>query len=165
VGDGNFLWLECEPQIDEIKKDFDKIEIDKYNEIVFCGFGEPLERLDTLIETARYIKSKTDKIIRLNTNGLSDLIYNEPTAQKLQGVIDVVSISLNAPDSATYMQRCNPRFGEKSFDAILKFANDCTRYIKTVIFTVVDCIDDGEIEKCRKIAKESGVEFRVRKFQ
>lgn len=164
VGEGNNLWLQNEPTIDEIKQDFEKFDMSKYGEIVFCGYGEPLERIEEVVEIAKFIKEKTDKTIRINTNGLSDLIHNKPTAQMLKGAIDVVSISLNAPDAKTYDQRCHPSFGEKSFDAMLKFAKDCKSYVPKVILSVVDVIGDKEIEQCRKIAEDIGVEYRVREF-
>lgn len=164
VGEGNHLWLEREPTIEEIKKDFGNFDISKYNEIVFCGFGEPLERIEDVVEIAKYIKEKTGKTIRLNTNGLSDLIHGKPTAHLLKGAVDIVSISLNAPDAKTYEQRCHPSFGEKSFQAMLDFAKDCKEYVPTVILSVVDCIDKEEIEKCRKIAQDVGVNYRIRTF-
>jgi len=164
VGDGNNLWLESEPTVEEIIKDFERFDISKYGEVVFCGFGEPLERIEEVIQVSKYIKEKTGKIIRINTNGLSDLIHGKPTAQMLKGAIDIVSISLNAPDAKTYDKRCHPSFGEQSFEAMLKFTQDCKKYVPTVILSVVDCIGEQEIEKCRKIAQDIGVEYRVRTF-
>ncbi|MFY9198797.1 MAG: radical SAM protein, partial [Acutalibacteraceae bacterium] len=76
----------------------------------------------------------------------------------------IVSISLNAPDAKTYEQRCRPSFGEKSFQAMLDFAKDCKEYVPTVILSVVDCIDKEEIEQCRKIAQDVGVNYRIRTF-
>ena len=87
------LWLEREPTVKEVCDSIDTWDLNKYNEVVFCGYGEPTERLDDLLEVAKYIKSKSDIKIRINTNGLADLIWNEPTAPKLQGLIDTVSIS------------------------------------------------------------------------
>lgn len=164
VGEDNYLWLEREPIIDEIKADFDSLDMSKYNEVIFCGFGEPLERIDDLVEVAKYIKSKTDKKVRINTNGLSDLIFGEKTAYKLKDAIDSISISLNAPNSDLYNKRCHPIFGEKSFDSMIEFARDCKEYVPEVIMTVVDCIGKDEIEECRKIAESIGVIYRIRTF-
>lgn len=164
VGEGNNLWLEREPTLEEIKAEFDKLDMSKYKEVVFCGFGEPTERLEDLIETSRYIKSKCDKKIRLNTNGLSDLIFNKKTAPMLKGAIDIVSVSLNAPNSKLYNERCHPKFGEKSFESMLNFVRDCKDNVPEVIVTVVDCISKEEIEECRKIAKDLGVTYRVREL-
>ena len=90
------LWLEREPTVKEICDNIDSLDLGKYDEVVFCGYGEPTERLHDLLEVAAYIKSKGEKKIRINSNGLSDLINGEKTAHLLKGLIDTVSISLNA---------------------------------------------------------------------
>ena len=69
------LWLEREPSVEEVKNEFSKFDMNKYKEVVFCGFGEPTERLDDVLEVCRFIKDKYNKTIRINTNGLADLIH------------------------------------------------------------------------------------------
>lgn len=64
------LWLEHEPSVEEVIAEFEKTDVAPYEEIVFCGFGEPTERLDALLEIAKYLKAHYDKPIRINTNGL-----------------------------------------------------------------------------------------------
>ena len=133
--------------------------------MVFCGYGEPLERLDVVCDVARYLRTVTDLPIRLNTNGLSDLINNrEHTAFDLKGLIDVISISLNAPDAKAYQKVTNSAFGEKSFDAMLSFAKDSKEIAKKVVFTVVDVISAEDIAKCQKIADDMGIPLRVREY-
>lgn len=99
-GDGAYgsdsLWLEHEPSAEEIKDALKKAGFKKYNEIIFCGYGEPTERIDILVLTAEFIKKNGGPPVRLNTNGLSDLINKKPTAHMLEGRVDTVSISLNA---------------------------------------------------------------------
>ena len=123
------LWLEREPTVKEVCDSIDTWDLNKYNEVVFCGYGEPTERLDDLLEVAKYIKSKSDIKIRINTNGLADLIWNEPTAPKLQGLIDTVSISLNATNKEEYLKIVRPKFGIESYEAMLKFTKECTKYV------------------------------------
>ena len=84
------LWLDHEPSVSEICDAIDQKDLASYEEVVFCGYGEPTERLDALLEVAAYIKKKSLIRIRVNTNGLSDLIHGEKTAPKLKGLIDVV---------------------------------------------------------------------------
>lgn len=160
------LWFEgSEPTMEEIKKDFERFDIDKYSEIVFCGYGEPTERMDILVETAKFLKEKTNKKIRLNTNGLSDLILGRKnTAFELKGLIDTVSISLNAPNAKRFAEVTNSVFKEKSFDALLDFAKDAKNCINKVMFTVVDVISEKEIEECKEIADQMGIELRVREY-
>ncbi|MFQ6126364.1 MAG: hypothetical protein ACE5R6_17400 [Candidatus Heimdallarchaeota archaeon] len=44
------------------------------SEIVFCGYGEPLIRLDTILAATREIKQRYPKVkVRLDTNGQGSL--------------------------------------------------------------------------------------------
>ena len=128
VGEATTLWFAHNPTIQEIKSDIDKFDFSKYNNsIIICGYGAPTCNLNGLLETAKYLKSKGIKI-RLNTNGLSDLINKRETAKEICEVVDSVSISLNAPTKEKYNEVTRPSFGEKSFDAMLKFAKECKEY-------------------------------------
>ena len=160
------LWLEREPTVQEICDSIDAWDLEKYDEIVFCGYGEPTERLDDLLTVSAYIKSKSDTKIRLNTNGLADLIYGEKAARKLAGLIDTVSISLNATNKDDYFKVVRPKFGTKSYDAMLGFAKDCTKYVPEVIMTVVDVVTTKEEqERSRKICESIGTTLRVRPYE
>ena len=167
-GDGAYgsdsLWLQHEPSYEEIIEAFNKVDLAKYKEIVFCGYGEPLTRVDTIVEVCDYIHSVCDLKIRVNTNGLGDLIHGKAIEPLLKGKIDVVSISLNAPNAEDYVKVTRPRFGLKSFEAMLHFASECKQYVPEVVFTVVDCIPKEQIEASRKIAEEIGVSFRIREL-
>ena len=159
------LWLDREPTVQEICDSIDTWNLQEYEEVVFCGFGEPTERIYDLLEVAKYIKSKSDIKIRINTNGLADLIWNESTASKLKGLIDSVSVSLNATNKEDYCDVVRPKFGVESFDAMLKFSKDCTEYVPEVMMTVVDVVTTkDEQEICRKICESVGATFRVRPY-
>lgn len=162
VGNNNSLWLDHDPSMEEIKADLERFNLSDYKEIVFCGFGEPMMRMDDLIETAKYIKSKADIKTRINTNGLGDLIHEKNTAECIKDCIDSVSISLNAPDKESYCRVTRPKFGEQSFDAMLKFAEECRDCGINIAFSVVDEITPEEIEKSRELAESLGVKLRVR---
>ncbi len=166
IKDSEPMWFEDnEPTMAEIKADFERFDMDKYNEIVFCGYGEPTERMDILIETAKFLRQKTDKPIRLNTNGLSDLILErQHSAYELKGLIDTVSISLNAPNAKRFLEITNSCFGEKSFDAMLAFAKDAKEVFPKVLFTVVDIISPEEIAECQKQADDMDIELKVRAY-
>ena len=114
VGNSDSLWLDHEPTVEEVKKEFKNFDLNKYEEIVFFGYGEPLVRINEVVEVAKYIRSISNIKIRVNTNGLSDLIHNKKTAQMLKDNIDAVSISLNAPNKVKYNEVTKPKFGEKS---------------------------------------------------
>ena len=162
VGNSDSLWLDHEPTIDEVKNELKNFDLKKYDEIVFCGYGEQLVRINEVIELAKYIKDISDIKIRVNTNGLSDLIHNKKTAILLKDKIDSISISLNAPNKTRYNEITKPKFGEKSFCALLDFALDCKKYIKEVNFSVVDVISDEEIDESQKLADKMNIHLRVR---
>ena len=165
VFDSDSLWLDREPTVREVCDSLDGWDLTKYEQIVFCGYGEPTERLYDLLEVAKYIRSKSDIRIRINTNGLADLIWNESTASKLDGLIDAVSISLNATNKEDYFKVVRPKFGIASYDAMLKFTNDCTRYVPSVMMTVVDVVTSKEEQElCRKICESVGAMLRIRPY-
>ena len=165
VFDSDSLWLDREPSVKEVCDSIDTWDLTKYQEIVFCGYGEPTERLDDLLLVAKYIRSKSSIKIRINTNGLADLIWNESTASSLEGLIDTVSISLNATNKDEYFKVVRPKFGIDSYDAMLKFAKDCTKYVPTVVMTVVDVVMSKEDQQlCKKICESIGVILRIRPY-
>ena len=165
VFDSDSLWLDREPTVKEVCDSLDRWDLTGYSEIVFCGYGEPTERLYDLLEVAKYIRSKSDIKIRINTNGLADLIWKESTASRLEGLIDTVSISLNATNKEEYLKVVRPKFGIDSYDAMLKFTKDCTKYVPSVIMTVVDVVTSKEEQELsRKICESVGAALRVRPY-
>ena len=165
VGEATTLWFKGHnPTNEEIKKAIDEFDFTIYEKsVVFCGYGEPTCNLNGLLETAKYLKSKGIKI-RLNTNGLSDLINKRETAKEICEVVDSVSISLNAPSKEKYNEVTRPSFGEKSFDAMLKFAKECKEYGIPTKLTVVDVISKEDIEACKKLCEKIGIPLRVREY-
>ena len=167
VGKSGGLWLEHEPSIEEVKQAIDGVDLHRYAEVVFCGFGEPTERLDTLLEAAAYIKQVCpDKKIRINTNGLGDLVNGGPIAPKLRGLIDVVSVSLNTPNAQEYLKLTRSKFGEQSFDAMLAFAKSAGEQGIEVVMTTVDTTISHEEEKqCQAICDRIGARYRIRPWE
>ena len=169
-GDGVYgsdsLWLEREPTTDEVYESIEK-NLGACRELVFCGYGEPTERLDALLEVAAWFrKMHSDVPIRVNTNGLSDLIAGEPTAHRFKDLVDTVSISLNAPTAEEYVALCRPKFGAASYPALLKFAEEVKGFVKDVVLTVVgtSSLTPEKEAACRRVAAEHGVPLRVRRF-
>ncbi len=160
------LWLEREPSVDEIKAEFEKFDMSKYKEVVFCGFGEPTERLEDVLEVAAFVKEKYGLPTRINTNGLSDLIYNKDTAPMFKDKIDTVSISLNTPNKERYYELTRSKFGIDSFDAMLKFAENVKHYVKNVVLTTVSTtLSEDEERECAQICERLGVTYRIRPFE
>lgn len=158
------LWLEREPEYDEIIAALESKTLSRYSEIVFCGFGEPTERLDLMLDICRWLREHSAPPIRLNTNGLSDLINKEKTARRFVGLVDSISVSLNATSEKKYETLCHPSFGIESYHALLRFAADCSKEGIDTVLSVVDVIGRDEISLCRSIADSIGVPLRVRAF-
>ena len=157
---GHNLGLKKEPTAEEVIHAIG--DPGKYDEVVFCGYGEPTERLDELITIAKFLKSK-GKRIRLDTNGHGDLINGRPIIPELKGLIDTICISLNAETAEKYEEICKPVFGEKAYPALIQFIKDAKQIIPNVQASIVES-PNIDTEKCKKIAEELGVDFRVRKY-
>ena len=118
------------------------------------------------MQVAEFVKENYNIPIRINTNGLGDLINGKNTAPLYEGKIDVVSISLNTPNHEEYFKIVRPKFGEKSFDAMLKFAENVKHYVKKVVLTTVHTtITENEEKQCRQICDKIGVTYRIRPFE
>ncbi|MCL1789445.1 MAG: TatD family nuclease-associated radical SAM protein [Oscillospiraceae bacterium] len=165
VGDADSLWLEREPTINEVKSAFDSFseqELNDVNEIVFCGYGEPMERADDVISVTEYIKSKTPLPVRLNTNGLVKLINPGFDISRVS-VFDSISVSLNADNAVDYQKLTRTVFGEGSFESMFEFAKQVKEYTN-VFFTVVD-VEDVNVKKCKAVSEEAGIILRVRHYE
>ena len=160
-GVGYNLWLEHEPTLPEVIEAIG--DPTQYQEVVFCGYGEPLLRPEIVIGVAVWLKERKVKV-RLNTNGLADLFLSYDVLPSLKDLIDTISISLNASDAESYQLVSQSQFGEQSFEAILDFARRCKEYINEVILTVVR-FPGVDLEKSAAIARDIGVGFRVREYQ
>ncbi len=164
--DDRSLWLEREPELDEILAEFDKYNLSDFEEVVFCGYGEPTERLDVLVQVARYVKERFGSRVRVNTNGMADLIWGRDTSSDFEGVVDTVSISLNSPDPVKYQEVVRCRFGDKSFHAMQEFARNVKKHVPQVILTTVDTVlTKEEEERCAQICREIGVTYRIRPWE
>ena len=162
------LWLEREPTLEETLESLRQWDYTRFREVVFCGYGEPTERLDVLLAVAARLKERDPALrVRVNTNGLSDLINGKPTAPLFMGKVDCLSISLNTDDPAEYLTLCRPRFGEAAYPAMLKFTQEAAALLPSVVMTVVgEPITSLEKQaRCRKIAEDLGAQLRVRPFE
>lgn len=166
VKGGDSLWLEREPSVDEVKAEFDKVDLSQYDEVVFCGYGEPTERIDALLEIAGFVKEKYNMPIRINTNGQGNLINERDIIPEMKGLVDTISISLNTPNEQRYNELVKSKFGDKAFSAMLAFAREATEYVPNVILSTVETTITKEEEKeCRKICDDLGVTYRIRPFE
>ncbi|MBI4685320.1 MAG: YchF/TatD family DNA exonuclease [Nitrospirae bacterium] len=156
---GHNLRLSDEPTEEELKTAIG--DPSQYNEIVFCGYGEPLLRLDLVKGLSRWIKEKGGKV-RVNTNGHGNLIHQRNILPELKGLIDSISVSLDAHDEETYKRICSPVF-KNTFNEIISFIREAKNHIYDVQATVIE-MEGVDIEKCMEIADNLGVKLRVRKL-
>ena len=157
---GHQLCLEREPTVEEVMKAIG--DPSSYDEVVFCGYGEPLLRLDLVKEIAGYLKQNGIKV-RINTDGQANLVHDRNILPELAGLVDAISVSLNAPDAATYQKICQSEYGEQGYPAIKQFLVEARRHIPSVTATAV-ALPGMDIEACRRVAEELQVEFRERAY-
>lgn len=157
---GHNLLLDNEPGLDEILSAVGEPE--GIDEVVFCGYGEPLIRLDIVKQVATELKQRGYKI-RINTDGQANLVHGRNILPELAGVVDSISISLNAPEAASYDELCNTPFKAAGFEAVCEFIKLSLEHIPQVIASAVT-VPGVDIDACRKLAESLGAEFRVRDF-
>jgi len=157
---GHNLLLDHEPGFEEVMaaigqpKDID--------EVVFCGFGESLLRLDLVKQVAQALKQRGYPI-RINSDGQANLAHGRNILPELAGLVDSISISLNAADAATYGKLCNTPFGESGWQGVCDFLREAPNSIPDVTATAVT-VPGIDIEACRRVAEGLGVKFRVREY-
>ena len=156
---GHNLRIAREPSVDELTVAIG--DPARYKEIVFCGYGEPLLRLDEVKSTAAWIKQHGGRV-RINTNGHGNLIHKRNIVPELQGIVDSISISLDAQDGETYQRLCKPAF-ENAFQEVINFIREAKLFIPYVQATVVE-MEGVDVAKCRSLASGLGVKLRVRKL-
>lgn len=161
------LWIEQDPSIGEIIAELDRLPWEYVREVVCCGFGEPLIRLDTVLAVLRHVKKHhPDVPTRVNTNGLGELEHGFAFAERFAGLLDTISISLNASNAERYLALTRSKFGISSYEAMLTFAEHCKPYVPNVVLTVVEKVEnEEEIALCRKICAERGLTLRVRVYE
>lgn len=161
------LWIEHDPSLPEIVEELERLPWQYVREVVCCGFGEPLIRLDTVLSVLRWVKEHhPDMPTRVNTNGLGELEHGYVFADQFAGLLDTISISLNASNAERYLALTRSRFGISSYEAMLTFAEHCKPYVPNVVLTVVEKVEDAEeIALCRRICAERGLTLRVRPYE
>ena len=158
---GHYLKLPGEPTVGELLAEVG--DPSAFDEVVFCGFGEPLLRLDAVVEVARTLKAKGARI-RINTDGLANLVHGRNVLPELAGLVDALSVSLNAPDAGTYARICPNRYGEASFPALLDFLREAPKHVPSVTATAV-ALPGLPHDAVRRLALSiPGVSFRLRSF-
>lgn len=160
---GYQLRLTTEPSAAEILEAVEAAwDPTKYREIIFCGYGEPFMRLDTLKEVAAALQ-EGGRRVRVNTTGQGNLIHGRNVVPELQGLLDCVSVSFNAESPEAYAKHHIPHYGEQTFPAMVEFVRECVKYLPEVFVTCVD-LPGVNVEGCRRLAESLGATFRFRPY-
>lgn len=157
---GHNLELDREPSFEDVMAAVGEPE--GIDEVVFCGYGESLIRLDLVVRVARELKRRGYHI-RINTDGQASLVHGRNILPELAGLVDSLSVSLNAPDAATYVKLCNTPFGAAGFSGVCDFIREAVRHVPSVVASVVT-VPGVDVEACRVLAASLGAEFRVREY-
>jgi TatD family-associated radical SAM protein len=152
------LTLDHRPEVADIIADIG--DPSRYRQVVFCGFGEPTLRLKALLEIARHVKEHGGNT-RINTDGLANLFHKRNVLPEMAGVIDALSVSMNAQNEELYNLHCQPQLAG-SYQAMLNFLQAAPEYIPDVTATAIDGLEGVDIAECRRQAAELGVQFRRR---
>jgi len=164
---GHDLRLKKEPTFEEIVAAIG--EHHGYGEIVFCGYGEPLLRLEVVKQVAQFLRGKADAgetpaLLRINTNGLANLVHGRNIVPELIPLVRSFSVSLNAPSAEEYQRLCHSRYGAAAYEEVKRFIRECRESGASVIATVV-AVPGLDLEACRKVAEEElGAMLRVREY-
>ena len=163
VGSADTLWHQQNPTTDEVLNAIRNYDFEGFDELVFCGYGEPTCALETLLAAAKVAKEEKNLRTRLNTNGLGNEENGRNIVPEIAKAIDAVSISLNAPDSQKYSEVTRPKY-EGAFDKMVDFAIKCKEEIKDVKWSIVDVLPEEDIEKCKALSESTGIKLRIRHF-
>ena len=155
------LYLPHEPTVSEVLTAVG--DAARFDEVVFCGLGEPSLRLYDMLEIAGGLRERGARRVRVDTDGLANLVYRRDVTPDLEGFIDALSISLNAQDEATYNRHCRPSL-PGAYAAVLDFADRAREFVPDVRLTAIAGLANVDIAACESIARRLGVAFRSRQL-
>lgn len=162
---GNYLWLKNgDPTVEKVIAAANGFgDLSRFNEVVFCGFGEPTYKVAEMVALCDFFHEKGLKT-RLNTNGQGNLINKRDIVPDLKDKIDFVNISLNASCYEKYQPICRSQFKEAGFEGMIEFAKLCRRNGVNCRFSIVDCIGEEEVAACKCLADSVKIPLYVRKY-
>lgn len=159
---GYDLRLKFDPSFEQVVEAVG--DISRYQEIVFCGLGEPTQRLELMLQLAQHFKAQGSNI-RVNSDGLASLLHGRDVTPELAGKIDALSISMNAHNEDVYNRHCRPKSDHPgAYQAMLEFASKAKAFVPSVTLTAIDGLEGVDIDACRQMAADIGVEFRRREL-
>ncbi|MAE05072.1 MAG: radical SAM protein [Nitrospinae bacterium] len=160
---GHDLTLESDPGVEAILEAAG--DPGRYEEVVFSGYGEPTTRLEELKQVALELRGRGAKRIRLATNGLGNRVNGRSILPEFLGLIDAISVSLQAESPEAYEKVCKTKEIENPYPSVKEFVSEAKRLFGDVEVTAVDMPGIIDIEACEKVAREElNVSFRRHSF-
>lgn len=157
---GYFLGLSRQPRAADFCRAIPD-DLSGYQEVVFCGYGEPTLRLPTVLEVAEKLRKRYGRPVRLNTDGLCNRVFRRDMTPQIAAQFDAVSVSLNAADRDTYNYYCRPPWPD-AFDSVLDFIDKVAQRVPDVTATAVEGLEGVDLDACRELAEARGAAFRSR---
>ncbi len=157
---GYWVWVSRDPSVEEVVREIG--DPTRYEEVVFCGYGEPTLRFSALKEIAKYVKSRGGKV-RVDTNGLMFTFLPKEKLKELKGLVDVWSVSLNAPDRETYNRVCRP-VQPDAFEKVVDFIKTALREGFEVVVSAVD-YPGVDMKKTEELVKRLGAKWKYRHYE
>ena len=163
VNGEDVMWHDTDPTFEEVVAAIDGFDFTGYDELIYCGYGEPTCALDVLLKSAKYFKENHTQKIRVNTNGLGRLYHGRDILPDLNEVVDAYSISLNAPNAERYDEIAKPRW-KGAFEEVLSFSKDVKAAGKEIALSVVTYISEEEVAECKTLAEHLDIPLKIRNF-
>ena len=164
---GANLWLSKEATAEDVIAQLKSL-INNEKEVVFCGYGEPTLKLEVLKSVAKFLKENYKNVkIRLNTNGHANFVYKRNILPELKGLVDGISVSLNASTEEMYKTLSQPSIKtDRPLQVVKDFIKECVSEGFNTTASVVSGYKNFDIDtkECEKISKDLGAKFRVREW-
>jgi len=157
---GYWVWTSRDPSVEDVIREIGDPK--RYDEVVFCGYGEPTLSFEKLKQIAKYVKENGGKV-RVDTNGLMFTFLPKEKLKELKGLVDVWSVSLNAQDEETYNKICKP-VQPNAYQKVIEFIKTAVEEGFEVIATAVE-FDGVDMEKTKEIALSLGAKWRGRIYE
>lgn len=135
----------------------------RFSEVVFCGFGEPLLRLPTLLAVARGVKAQGVRV-RVDTNGHADRLFGRDILPECRGAVDAWSVSLNSVDPQQYQALVRPAADADTLPAVQSFIRRAAAAGFEVVVTAVE-LPGVDTAGVRQFAAQAGARYRGRPHQ
>lgn len=159
---GNDMSRDIEPDPQLLLKTALEADPSQYRETAFVGLGEPTLRLPVVTDVGKELRARGHRV-RLVTDGLANLRFEEDITPDLSGAVDEVHVSLNAPDGETYAKICPSRHGSCAHEAVCDFIIKVKNHVPEVSATVV-ALPGLDLDRCRSLAQSLDVPLRIRPF-